>query len=302
MPTMRALSRSERAVLKTVCLCLGVSMSLTASAQEPGDPAALRKACTFYASFEKEAIGDFGEGDRTLWTRSDKEGAAGQFVREHRFDPQVFRIAKGQGFGGGGALECLDVLPRRGRIYFPLAGKLAFKKGGWSGACSLWVNTNPNKLLKTPFCDPVQITQRGANDGGIWCDFPESKPRDFRLGVFPAVPTGAKPIAESDPQAPLVKVAKIDFEVGTWRHVVLNWRNFDTGRADGYAALYLDGKRQGALENRELAMDWSMEEAGLYTAVNYIGLLDELALFGRELTEGEIRQLHDKPDVLAPLR
>jgi len=58
----------------------------------------------------------------------------------------------------------------------------------------------------------------------------------------------------------------------------------------------------GALENRALAMDWNMEEAGLYTAVNYIGLLDELALFGRELSSGEIRQLHEKPDFLAPLR
>jgi hypothetical protein len=273
-------------------------MSNAASAQEPE----LRKACTFYASFEGDVAGDFGAGDLSLWTRSDKEGSAGEFEREHRFDPKIFRIAKGKGVSGGGALECLDVMPRRGRIYFPLGGKLAFKKGGWSGACSLWVNTNPNKLLKTSFCDPVQITQRGANDGGIWCDFPESKPRDFRLGAFPAVPAGEKPIAESDPQAPLVKVPKIDFEEGTWRHIVLNWRNFDTGRADGHAALYLDGKLQGAVENRALAMDWNMDEAGLYTAVNYIGFLDELALFGRELTPAEISLLKEKPGVLAPLR
>lgn len=279
---------------------VGIAMPNAASSAEP-TPASLRAACTFYASFDRQAVGDFGAGDLSLWTRTDHPTEAGQFVREHKFDDQVFRIAQ-QGGVSGGCLDCRDVLPRRGRIYFPLAGKLAFKRGGWAGACSLWVNTNPNTLLKTPFCDPVQITERGANDGGVWCDFPDSKPRDFRLGVFPAVPPGEKPIAESDAQAPLVKVAKIDFEVGKWRHIVLNWRNFDTGQPNGYAALYIDGKLQGALENRTLSMGWNMEQAGLYTAVNFIGQLDELSLFRRELTAGEVGLLYAQPAVLGTLK
>lgn len=288
-----------RTLLLAFCLT-ELAMPHTALGDEP-TPAALHKACTFYASFDRAAVGDFGAGDLSLWTRTDHPTEAGKFVREHKFDDQVFRIAEKGGVSGG-CLDCRDVLPRRGRIYFPLAGKLAFKPGGWAGACSLWVNTNPNTQLKTPFCDPVQITERGANDGGLWCDFPDSKPRDFRMGVFSAVPPGEKPVPESDPQAPLVKVPKIDFETGQWRHIALVWRNFDTGKPDGYAALYIDGKLQGALQNRPLSMGWNMEQAGLYTAVNFIGQLDELSLFGRELTAAEVALLHAQPAVLAGLK
>jgi len=38
-----------------------MTMGSPVSAQEPVDPAAMRKACTFYASFEQEVAGDFGE-------------------------------------------------------------------------------------------------------------------------------------------------------------------------------------------------------------------------------------------------
>ena len=49
-------------------------------------------------------------------------------------------------------------------------------------------------------------------------------------------------------------------------------------------------------------MDWDVERAGIYTAVNYLGLLDELAFFGRELTPDEVRLLHADPALLTPLK
>src|SRR5439155_250054 len=82
----------------------------------------------------------------------------------------VFTIAKDGGIHGG-ALEVKDVLPRNGRIFIPAKGNLAFKKGGWGGAVSFWMKTDPETLLKTKFCDPFQITHKGANNAGIWVDF-----------------------------------------------------------------------------------------------------------------------------------
>lgn len=49
-------------------------------------------------------------------------------------------------------------------------------------------------------------------------------------------------------------------------------------------------------------MDWDVERAGIDTAVNYLGLLDELALFGRELTPDEVRLLHAEPALMTPLK
>ena len=261
----------------------------------------LQAAAMFYASFDEAAQGDFGEGIKQFSTRFNHESKAGEFVFEKGFDDKVFRIAPQKGIHGG-ALEVVDVLPRNGRIYFPAHQNIAFKPGGWSGAASMWLNTNPNELLKTTFCDPLQMTQFGAHNGGLWVDFNNAKPRDMRMGAFTSLAVGQKPTPENDPQAPLIQLPAVPLKSGEWHHVVLNWQNFDTGKPDAQAELYLDGKRIGQLQNRTISMNWDTQKAGLYVAVNYIGLLDEFSIFRRSLTAAEINRLYQEPGLLAPLK
>jgi hypothetical protein len=266
-----------------------------------GGTTELHKAVTLYASFDEEMKADKGGGALTFATRTNHPTEKGKVVFKPGFDAKVFRIAKGKGIRGG-ALEAVNVLPENGRIFFPARGNLAYQKGGWGGAISVWINTDPNTLLKTKFCDPIQITQNGANNGGIWFDFNDAKPRDLRHGVFPAVPEGKTPLKEDDPEAPMVRVPKIGFKAGEWHHVVLSWQNFDTGKKDAVSALYIDGKLMDTVKDRDIAMAWDLDHTGIYVAVNYIGLLDELVLFNRPLTEVEITQLHAKPGLLAGLK
>ena len=148
----------------------------------------------------------------------------------------------------------------------------------------------------------MQITEKGANNGGLWIDFPDVKPRDLRLGVFPAASADQPMIAESDPQAPLVVVKNIGYLASDWHHVAFTWQNLDSGQPNAKAILYLDGKPAGELANRKLAMLWNLEKTGIYVAISYIGLLDELALFDRALNAEEIAQLHTEPGLLAPLK
>ena len=265
--------------------------------QTAGD--SMRNAVTFYASFDEGLTPDIGAGP--IKTRFNHETEAGKFVFEDGFDKNIFKIARGKGVAGGGCLEVTDVPPRNGRIFYPVKGNLAFKKGGWGGACSMWINTDPNTLFKLKFCDPVQITHKGANNGGIWFDFNDAKPRDLRMGVFPAVPEGTAGAKESDADAPLVRVPKVGFKVGQWHHVVLSWSNFDTGKKDALATLTIDGKKIGDVKDRAIAMDWDVDKAGIYTAVGYCGLLDEMALFNRPLTADEVTALHQTPGLLAKL-
>jgi hypothetical protein len=269
--------------------------------ENPMPTATLEKAVTFYASFDEAVRGDFGGGKLTPGTRTNHETEAGKFFFQPEIDESVFRISAGRGIHGG-ALAPTDVLPRSGRIYFPAKGNIAFKKGGWGGAVSFWLNTDPNKLLKTKFCDPIQITEKGANNGGLWFDFNDASPRDARMGVFPAVAEGQQAIKEDDANAPLIRVKAVGFKSGEWHHVVLNWQNFDTGKTDAQAELYIDGKPIGRIADREIAMNWDLDKAGIYVAVNYLGLLDELAIFGRLLTAEEITQLFREPGLLATLR
>ncbi len=108
--------------------------------------AALRKVTTFYASFDEGVRGDFGHGVLEPSTRFSDEKQKGQFVFEKGIDGRSFHIAKDKGVQGG-ALEALDVLPRNGRVYLKALGNLAYQKGGWDGAVSVWCQTDPNRSI-----------------------------------------------------------------------------------------------------------------------------------------------------------
>ncbi len=276
-------------------LVLGVFV-MTATTVSRADEGAsdLRQSVLFYASFDEAVRADLGGGQRTLDTRFNHPAQPGQFVFQKGFDERVFRVAKERGISGG-ALEVLDVLPNNGRVFFPAAGNLPFARHGWGGALSVWCKTDPNELLKTTFCDPIQITQKGANNGGVWFDFNNARPRDLRHGAFPAAPEGQKPIAEDDPQAPLVRVPRIDWKASDWHHVVLSWSGFDTGQPTAVSQLFIDGRKLGEIRDRPLSMQWDLDKTGIYVAINYIGLMDELIIFRRALSATEVQELFRRP-------
>jgi hypothetical protein len=49
-------------------------------------------------------------------------------------------------------------------------------------------------------------------------------------------------------------------------------------------------------------MNWDLERTRIYLGFEYLGLLDEFALFNRWLTQAEVEALHRKPGILAPLK
>lgn len=273
-------------------LCL-VAISVVANADEPPPTSAV----SLYASFDEKVAADFGGGALGLQTRSDHPQRKGQYIFREGIPTNIFQITEGNGVANG-ALECLDVLPKRGRIFFPAKGNMAFQDGGWGGSISMWINTNPDTLFKTSFCDPVQVTHKGAHDGGLWIDFPDQKPRDMRMGIFPALKPGEKPLKESDPNASIVRLNKVGFRKGDWHHLALSWDHFDTGKANGNSRFYVDGKLIGEVKDRKLSMEWDLEKTGIYIAVSFIGLMDEFAVFNRPLTAREIAYLHKHPGYL----
>lgn len=265
------------------------------------DEAAIRKAATLYASFDEWPEADFGGGDLKFWTRTNDSKTKGKFLHEKGFDAMVFQVNKKKGIAGG-CLEATDVLSDNGRIYFPAKGNIGFNSEGWGGAVSMWINTDPNTLLKGKFCDPIQITQKSAGNGGIWFDFNDAKPRDLRHGAFPAHADNEKGIGEDSPDAPMVRVPRVAFKQGEWRHVVLSWKNFDTGKKDAVSQLWIDAKLIGEVKDRAIAMKWEIDKAGIYLAVGYIGLMDEVGIFNRALTEDEIKELNKNPGLLTGLK
>jgi hypothetical protein len=284
--------------MRLLLLASALCAPLPAAPAQDRDP--LLASAAFYASFDKEAKGDHGRGQLTFDTRTNHATKKGEYEVTKGFSEQAFRIAKDKGVSGG-ALEAVDALPNSGRIFVPAKGNIGYKAGGWSGAVQVWCKFDPDTMLKTKFCDPIQITHKGANNGAVWFDFNDAKPRDLRHGAFPAIAEGKKGVGEDDPNGPMVRVPKIGWKDTDWHHVVLSWSNFDTGKPNAVSSLYIDGKLIGQVKDRELAMNWDIEKTGIYVAINYIGLLDELVVFNRDLTADEVVRLQKNPDLMRKL-
>lgn len=288
---------------RVVVALLLLNFATLSTAAEPAsaNANAIREAVKLYASFDEQIVADVAGGDRNVMTRSDDPANKGQYVARRGFPQKAFTIETNSGIAGG-ALSARDVLPNRGRLFFPAAGNIPYRPEGWSGSASCWLKTNPDTQLKTPFCDPIQVTERSAGDGGLWIDFPKGSPRKLRLGAFRALSKGERAVKESAVEAPLIVVPKVGFLATDWHHVAFTWSNFDSRATDAKVTLYIDGKKIGALEDRDIAMRWDVEKAGIYFAVNYIGLMDELAIFDRELSIAEIQYIHQHPACLAATR
>lgn len=286
--------------MKTILLSLlgALLMAETSAA----DDAALRKAVTFYASFDEKAEGDFGGGDLQLWTRSDDPAENGKKVIRPGYDRSRVGIVKDGGISGG-ALEIREQPPDNAFIFFKAGGKLPIKKGGWGGAVSLWVKADLSKIPTKGPWDPFLLVQQGWNNGAVWCDFaPGETPRDLRIGLFPTLPEGKIPPTLEEGEKIWLTVKKPAFKPGVWHHLAQTWGNFDSGKADGWTACYLDGKLVGKIAGRDANMTWDAAQVRFHIGSALVGMIDEVALFSRTLSDAEVQRLHAAPDVLQGLK
>ena len=249
-------------------MCFGIAGS-TKAEPTPAEKKVL-DAVTFYASFNAQPQGDFGGGEKAIWTRSDDPKIAGKKIDMPGYDEKRIRIAPGQGVQGG-ALEFVEALPRNGYLFFPAAGKLAYQRTGWSGSVSFWLKTDLVTLLKSPYCDPVQITQKTYNDGAFWCDFTNDKPRRLRLGTFPSLAAGQKSTAGAQEEKNIARIKGPRFDLSAWRHVAITWSNYNTGKPNALSILYLDGQPAATLKDRTMSVDWDLRQTRIYVGRGVCG-------------------------------
>lgn len=174
----------------------------------------------------------------------------------------------------------------------------------WAGSISFWLRLDPNKDLKPGFCDPLQIAQRKWNDGAIWVDFEDKKPRTFRLGVFSDFkvwnPDNKKFDDIPAEQKPMVTVTNPPFSKTKWTHVAITFRDINSTKdKTGTAKLYLDGELQGTIRQK-FKISWTKPspestdlEPAIMLGLSYIGDMDELALFDRALSAPEVKYLRN---------
>ena len=262
---------------------------------------ALRQALVFHASFDGTVDAGKAAGDPKLYSaptfRQRDAAVAGL--------PAAGEVAVVK--GGGRFGDALRFTRRKSPVvFFKGAGNMPYQRANWNGTVSFWLNTDPHGELEPGFCDPVQITASAWNDAAFFVEF-EKKPEiiPFRLGVYSDLsvwnPQNRKIADIPTEQRPLVSVDDPPFRAGKWTHVVFTFENFNTGRTDGIARLYLDGAPRGTLAARQQTFTWEPEKVAIALGLNYIGRLDELSLFDRLLSADEVRALYELPQGVSPL-
>jgi hypothetical protein len=99
----------------------------------------------------------------------------------------------------------------------------------------------------------------------------------------------------------LVAVEKPPFEKGKWTHVAFTLTQFNSGKPEGVAKLYLDGRPAGQLSPRNQLFTWDVEKSAIMLGLGYIGSMDDLAIFDRSLTAEEIASAVQLPGGIASL-
>ncbi|NRB45866.1 MAG: hypothetical protein HRU47_13705 [Verrucomicrobiales bacterium] len=250
------------------------------------DDLSLKTALTFYASFDGGTDADISRGDKRLFTLINKEPKLGNKTEG------MSRMVKGRGLSG----DALLFTKRNAKwLLYDGAKNFHFAEKNWSGSVSFWLKVDPINGLDPGYVDPIQITPNTWNDASFFVDFAkDGNPRSFRLGAF-ADKSVWNPENKDipEPQRPLVPAKSNPFSSDKWTHVAFTWENFNTGKKDGVATLYLNGKNEGIITEWNQKFSWEGKPHHILIGLNYMGLFDELACFNRALSSKEIKRIFD---------
>ena len=87
----------------------------------------------------------------------------------------------------------------------------------------------------------------------------------------------------------LVVAANRPFSSENWTHVAVSFQ--ELGNEKGRASFYINGIHQGTRNITE-PFSWEEEAAKIFVGLNYVGLIDEVAIFEKSLDEIEVQALY----------
>lgn len=282
-----AVARKARAASAVVMLAACFHGSTQVAADDAAD---LAKQLTFHVSFDQSIDARVAEGDPRGYTGEDLSRAKFQAglppVVEHRAQEGKW----------GGSLQFKDVSPQV--LFYRGKGNVPYSTDGFDLTVSFWMKLDPEKELKPGYVDPMQITDDAWNNSCLFVDFTKDEvPRHFRLGVFSDYTywnpkdTPWESIADAD--RPMIVVTRHPFKANEWTHVAytLQGVNSESGCTSKF---YLNGQLQGIREAKE-KFTWDQDKLAIMLGIQYIGGMDDFAVFRTALTAEQIEQLMKLP-------
>jgi Domain of Unknown Function (DUF1080)/Concanavalin A-like lectin/glucanases superfamily len=267
------------------------------TAAEAESRANLAKALTLHASFDKGLDADYARGDKTSYVVQGKDLVKTAPTDEVKLAPEAGR------FGGSLHFTKKNNL----RPAFKDAGVLGYNDKHWSATVSIWLRLNPDEDLEPGYCDPVQIVGDDSKKGFIFMEWSKDEtPRYFRYAIRPLFHIWNPDNVQWDQipfgKRPMVQVERAPFSRDAWTHAVFTLENINDKEKPQVGRLYLNGKRQGAIEKWDLTFGWDPARVLLVLGASYVGHVDDLAVFNRALTDDEVKQLYGLKQGVSELR
>lgn len=293
---------SNATVRLAAAAACGIALLIPAPVASQESPGGVRKqlrsSLLFHASFDKGTDADFAYGDRRMYTTESTNRSS---VQAGLHSENIDRVDSGGRYGG------MLSFKRKGRAFPFYRGRQNIAAPSadqpFSGTVSFWMQLDPARELPKGYVDPIQITDKKWNDAAFFVDFTQENPRDFRLGAYSDYrvwnPQGLKYDDVPERDRPLIPVKKLPFAADKWTHVCFVWRSFNRDVA-GEAVLYLNGQPQGVL-SRPQRFSWDPNRVGIMLGINYVGRMDDLAVFSAPLSREQIAALKDLPGGVAVL-
>lgn len=259
--------------------------------------AGLARALTLHASFDKGLEADFAKGDRACYVLQGRELVTASPTEEVRLAPDAGRF--------GGALHFIK--KNNFRPAYKDAGTLGYNDKSWSASVSCWLRLDPDKDLEPGYCDPVQIVGDDSKKGFVFLEWSKDEtPRYFRYAIRPLFhiwnPDNVQWADIPFAKRPMVQVERAPFSREKWTHAVFTLENLNDKSKPPSGKLYLNGELKGSIENWDLTFGWDPSKVLLVLGAAYVGHLDDLAVFNRSLSDGEVKQLYGLKDGVRELR
>lgn len=259
---------------------------------EPESSTSLKKALTFYVSFDNGTTADFALGDSNMYTAHASYVNSSRVLEKIRVGMNNADNRTVQDKGRfGHAFEFGE--KTNNVIFYKSKANIAYDSESWSGTISFWLQVDPSTDLDG-YTDPIQITDTNFNDASLWVDFTDDNPPAFRMGVIGdksawTLDTLNAPVSEVFDKR-LVKIEKPPFTRSTWTHVVLTYDRLGTEKS--IANLYLNSEKIGIVSGIDDPFTWKPEESKIFLGLNYSGLMDELSIFKESLTDEQVVELY----------
>ena len=245
-----------------------------------------KNALTFYTSFDKGTTADFALGDKNMYTapsfRQIDSAEVGMTNTDHQILPEKGKSGAAFQFGKKGKKV----------VFYKSQNNIVHDASKWTGTISFWLSLDPVTDLEPGFTDPIQITDVRYNDASIWVDFTKENPRDFRLGVIGDMAAWSKDTVDTPVDTVMekrfVRVTDLPFAKDKWTHILISYQ--DLGASQSTASLYMDGQKMGAIEGITDPFTWDLAKSNIYLGLNFVGLMDELAIFNKAFTPEEVKE------------